>query len=291
MSEEQENNAPRPRLILPGGAATDKPRTRLIAPATAVPEPEEIYEEIAQEEEQYVEEIAEEAPVAAIPHVTPLAPPPQQTEEEPDEDLGEAEQGEFTVINEDTGETHTVPVRVSSMAPPASEIQEESDSEPEASYAEPAQEEEAPDFGGYATYEDQQAAIAYEEAQQQAYYEQQQQARHPRLQVPQMVTHAEAPQYQQQQQPTQQFAQPQHQQYQGYPPQQQQTAFPPVGGYNPAHYPQAPGHHYPQIAASRGVPSWALILIGLLTGFIIAVILFKFTDFGPMLRPIKSMMK
>ena len=251
MSDES-NPAPRPRLVVPGGAASgNRPKTRLVAPAVA-----------------------------------PMQPPAPQPAEFINDgaDLGEAEQGEFTVINEDTGETHTVPVRVSSMAPPpAAAPAPEPEPEPE---PEPIPEPEPePYYGGYATAEEQQAAIAYEQAQAQAYYDQQAHALAEQQAAAQAAAAAaaQAAAYQQQQY-----------QQQHYQQQYQQPPLPQVAYANqPAPYTQQLGRStgmMMQAKPARTIPSAVLLLIGALAGFIIALVLFKFTEFGPIIRPPHTMM-
>jgi hypothetical protein len=74
------------------------------------------------------------------------------------------------------------------------------------------------------------------------------------------------------------------------PPMQQQV--PPQYGYGqaPPHpgYPQrgaAPGQVYPGgYQPTRNVPSWALLLVGTLVGFLVAMVIFKFTGMGAALR-------
>ena len=45
-----------------------------------------------------------------------------------------------------------------------------------------------------------------------------------------------------------------------------------------------PGQMYPGIRPTRNVPSWALILVGVLVGFLMAMTIFKFTGMGAALR-------
>jgi hypothetical protein len=199
-----------------------------------------------------------------------MQPPASQPDEFINDgaDLGEAEQGEFTVINEDTGETHTVPVRVSSMAPPPAATAPE---------PEPIPEPQA-DYGGYATAEEQQAAIDYEQAQAQAYYDQQAHV---------LAEQQAAAQAQAQAAAAAQAAAYQQQQYQQPP--QQQVAY----TSQQAPYTQQLGGAtgmMMQAKPARTIPSPVLLLIGALAGFIIALVLFKFTEFGPIIRPPHTMM-
>jgi hypothetical protein len=256
---------PRSRLIVPGKA--DKPRTRLIAPAidsAGMGAPE-----VAASEE---EETDGEAAVGVPVSVAPLTPPPvaggaEEDGEDGEPPIGEAEQGEFTVIDEDTGETHTVPVKVSSMVPPPVAVavadpdpvpepaadpnaEARALAEAEAAEAERQQAEYEAELAAYeqqkAEYEAAQQQAAYEAAQQQAYYAaQQQQAQYP-------------------------------------PPPHALPRAPQSGGY-----PQRPmpGYGTMPVVMGGGVPGWALIMIGLLIGFVISVAAYKFTDFGKMIRP------
>ena len=197
--------------------------------------------------------------------VAPLSPPPAaaQVEDEGEPAIGEAEQGEFTVIDEDTGETHTVPVKVSSMTPPPVAVAV-ADPEPEvageaeaeaAALAQAEAEEAARQQAAYeaelavyeqqkAEYEAAQQRAAYEAAQQQAYFAVQQQAP------------------------------------QGYAPPVQRA--PQAGAYAPR---PMPGYSGMPMVVSGGVPGWALVMIGLLIGFVLSVLAYKFTDFGKMVRP------
>ena len=77
------------------------------------------------------------------------------------------------------------------------------------------------------------------------------------------------------------------------PPMQQQPRHQQPAQYGYAPPPVAPGYHMPGhmpgpygggFAPQRSVPGWALILVGVLVGFLVAMSIFKFTSMGAALR-------
>jgi hypothetical protein len=213
-----------------------------------------------------------------------------------------AEQGDhFTVINEDTGEAvveESAPVKITAMVPPP-------EAESEAEYFPPIEEQpiepvapvamvaptEAEEVEGVDEYAQPEYAAAEEYSDQggQAYesYE------------------TPAEEYAD---PAQVWEQPAEEQYYDpaqYAPVAEPAPLPPPTlappqpppplpqappyGYGPPPGYQtqgmAPGQMYPTaFGPTRSVPSWALILVGALGGFLAAMVIFKFTGMGAALR-------
>ncbi|MFT5109556.1 MAG: hypothetical protein ACI9UA_005205 [Pseudoalteromonas tetraodonis] len=217
----------------------------------------------------------------------------------------EAGGDEFTVINEDyqepevaepeVAEPEQTAVKITAMVPPSPEVEEEVAAEPEVEtymepvapvameapeaqvYAQEAQVDELPAEQAYyeapaePVYEEP-ATEAWEQPQQEVlqpeYYEQQA----PQVPPPTMAVPAEPAAYSQ-------YAPPP---MQGPPPQQPYGYGPPPGYQQPGQQP--PMYPGANMAPMRNVPSWALILVGSLVGFLAAMMIFKFTGMGAALR-------
>jgi hypothetical protein len=299
MSEE-ENPPVRPKLIVPD-AAQKGPKSQLLVP-DAVDPPAGTLVTLEVEEQPALQLVT---PGAVVPvAIEPVAIEPVVA------DAGDG----FVVINEDPVETApepaaepaagTGPVKITAMTPPpvAAEVAEEVvEAEPVAEAApveEPVYEEAAP--VAEAVYEEPEVAAEYAEP----VAEYAEPVAEPAYQAPPPPPAAD-PVYQ----APAEYYQPEVAQpvapmmapvlapqvapavYQPAPAQNpygQQQGYPQQGGYAPPQpgYGGMPGAAQGlQISQPKGVPGWALFLLGLLAGFLVTLSLFKFTALAEGLRP------